>query len=226
MLLGRVTDTLDTSGTVREEREVNVSADEVRACLQSFAGKQKQIPPMYSALKKDGKRLYELARAGMTIEREARDIIIYDLKILSAELPRVSFEVTCSRGTYIRSLCDDAGRKLGCGACMEHLERTQVGAFTAEKAVRLPELEILSENGRLKEAVLEMTAAFPELNIVRAAEQADKPAHNGNAIPLEYLPGLSASAQRFWLEDSAGKLIGIYGVKRGMAHPVKMVYED
>ena len=134
MLLGTVTDTLDMEGSVLKRHDVTCSPDEVTKTVMSFAGKIEQIPPMYSALKVNGQRLYELARQGVTVERKKRSIEIYNIDIISIELPRVVFSVTCSKGTYIRTLCDDIGEKLGCGACMESLKRTASGRFKIEDA--------------------------------------------------------------------------------------------
>ena len=119
MLLGTVTDTQDISGEILEQREVTVTEEHVRAAVMSFVGDYSQIPPMYSALKVGGKKLCDLARAGVTVERAARQVKIHSITILSVELPRVAMCVECSKGTYIRTLCQDIGEKLGCGACME-----------------------------------------------------------------------------------------------------------
>ena len=113
MLLGVTTDTEDTTGTVLEKKDVDCNEEEIVEAIKSFLGDIKQIPPMYSALKKDGKKLYELAREGKVIEREARDIKIFRIDIKEINIPYVTFTVHCSKGTYIRSLCRDIGEKLG-----------------------------------------------------------------------------------------------------------------
>ena len=116
LLLGKSTDTQDITGTVLEEKSISGLTEEaVRKCIQAFIGEQEQIPPMYSALKVNGKKLYELAREGIEIERKARRITIHDIEILEVNLPRVRMSVHCSKGTYIRTLCNDIGEKLGCG---------------------------------------------------------------------------------------------------------------
>ena len=122
MLLGVTTDTEDTTGTVLEKKDVDCNEEEIVEAIKSFLGDIKQIPPMYSALKKDGKKLYELAREGKVIEREARDIKIFRIDIKEINIPYVTFTVHCSKGTYIRSLCRDIGEKLGCGGCMAQLK--------------------------------------------------------------------------------------------------------
>ena len=129
---------------------VQVTEEEVREAVRSFTGEQLQIPPMYSALKVNGKKLYELAREGKEIERKARKVQFYRIEILDLELPRVRMEVTCSKGTYIRTLCHDLGDKLGCGGCMERLERTRVGSFSREESITLSQVEALQKAGELE----------------------------------------------------------------------------
>ena len=126
LLLGKTTDTQDITGEVLEEK-VNRGTDrrKVREAIEGFIGDYEQIPPMYSALKVNGKKLYELAREGKVIERKARPVKILDIQILEIDLPKVRMEVSCSKGTYIRTLCHDIGEKLGCGGCMESLIRTR-----------------------------------------------------------------------------------------------------
>ena len=142
LCLGVVTDTQDITGRVLEQRDAaSVTEADVRAALPRFLGPQKQVPPMYSALKVDGRKLCDLARAGVTVERAARPVHIFSIEILSIELPRVRMRVCCSKGTYIRTLCQDVGEVLGCGACMESLLRTRVGEFALADAIKLSEVE-------------------------------------------------------------------------------------
>lgn len=138
--LGIVTDTYDKEGAVLRTSEVTSSEEEVISVINSFTGRIKQVPPMYSALKVNGQRLYSLARQGIEIERAARDIEIFSIEIIEMDLPFVVFDVTCSKGTYIRSLCYDIGEKLGCGGAMWALVRTRSGFFDIENSVRLEDL--------------------------------------------------------------------------------------
>ena len=134
LLLGKETDTQDISGTVLRVGETEgLTQEQVKDCVMSFVGEYDQIPPMYSALKVNGKKLYELAREGKTIERKSRKVEIKEIRILEMALPRVRMEVSCSKGTYIRTLCHDIGEKLGCFGCMESLLRTKVSRFEIEK---------------------------------------------------------------------------------------------
>lgn len=144
--LGIVTDTQDISGTVLEEKEVNITKEELIAAINSFIGKQKQIPPMYSAKKVDGKKLCDLAREGKVVERKAADIEIYNIDIVDITIDNAveaKIRVTCSKGTYIRTLCHDIGQKLGVGATMTSLIRTKSGDFEIGNALTLNEIEKL-----------------------------------------------------------------------------------
>lgn len=132
LLLGKVTDTQDITGEVlfeASDKAADLSPEAILAAVNSFKGRQQQLPPMYSAKKVGGKKLYELAREGKTVERKPAEICIYDIEVLSVDLPHVQLRVTCSAGTYIRTICHDIGQKLGCGACMETLTRTWVGTW-------------------------------------------------------------------------------------------------
>lgn len=134
MRLGKTTDTLDAEGEVTSEHEVNCTEEEIRTAAAEFVGEIQQIPPMYSAIKKNGKKLYELAREGIEIEREARAVTIYSIDVIDINGCDVTIDVHCSKGTYIRTLCDDIGARLGCGAYMTALTRTQSGMFSIENS--------------------------------------------------------------------------------------------
>lgn len=140
-LLGKTTDTLDITGQVTGQYDVDVSAEDVFAALDSFRGKIRQVPPMYSAVSVNGKRLYELARQGIEIERSTREIEIKKLELVSAENGEYVIDVLCSKGTYIRTLIDDMGRKLGCGAVMTALVRTSAMGFLLDECVELNDLQ-------------------------------------------------------------------------------------
>lgn len=146
--LGVITDTYDREGKILEESEVNASEEEIIKAINSFVGEIKQVPPMYSALKVNGKKLYELARAGIEIEREARPIVIYNIDIMEIKIPYIRFRVKCSKGTYIRSLCYDIGDLLKCGGMMWNLQRTATGQFHIEDAINIENLneENINEN--------------------------------------------------------------------------------
>lgn len=154
MLLGVTTDSQDMTGDILTRSEVNSSEAEVTEAVKSFIGGYDQLPPMYSAKKVNGKKLVDLARKGVEVERTPRFVNIMDIDIEKIELPRVTMNVTCSKGTYIRTLCHDIGQKLGCGAAMESLIRTRVGRFKIEDAITLEQLEKFRDEDRLEEVVI------------------------------------------------------------------------
>ncbi len=139
--LGLTTDTLDITGKVLSTAQVQVSDEALLGVLQGFLGPQMQVPPMYSALKKEGKKLYELARQGIEVERQPRPIEIKKIDLLTRNGVDFTIDVACSKGTYIRSLCDDIGQKLGCGATLTALERTATGGFVLEDCVTVEQLQ-------------------------------------------------------------------------------------
>lgn len=213
LLLGKTTDTQDTTGAVLSEQPVDCTEEEVRAAVMGFVGVYEQIPPMYSALKIDGKRLYELAREGKTVERKGRRIEIYEIEICSVELPRVTYRVKCSKGTYIRTLCQDIGEKLGCGGCMEHLLRTRSGSYGIDSALTLREIEEARDQDRLEAIVQPLESAFdyPKLTV---RPEGKKKIDNGNPMGAElfFETGQCApsSGQRYWVYDVQGELAAIY----------------
>ena len=147
MMLGVETDTYDLSGRVLERKSVNSTEEEIVGAINSFVGDIMQVPPMYSALKVNGKKLYELAREGKEVERKARPVTIFSIDILNISLPEVSIRIHCSKGTYIRSLCHDVGQKLGCGCAMKSLVRTRVSMFDISDARALDEIERIVKAG-------------------------------------------------------------------------------
>ena len=185
LLLGRSTDTQDTTGTVLAEKEVTCSEEEVRSCIASFIGEQEQVPPMYSALKVNGKKLYELARQGIEVERKARVITIEDIVIDEVNLPEIVMTVTCSKGTYIRTLCNDIGEALGCGGCMKSLLRTKVGAFELNESVRLGEIEEMRDAGELERIVKNTDSVFGHLPAFYLNGEAERLVRNGNPLHEE-----------------------------------------
>lgn len=183
LFLGQTTDTQDASGTVLETSDVsNLNESQVTEAVQSFVGEYAQIPPMYSALKVGGKKLYELAREGKTVERKARNVMIHSIKILRVDLPRVEMEVSCSKGTYIRTLCHDIGEKLGVGGCMESLLRVQVGCFVLADSLRLSEIQKAKEDGNLEKILQPIDSVFEQYRAVRIRPDQEKRLQNGNSF--------------------------------------------
>lgn len=223
LLLGCCTDTQDVTGQIVSSAPVTIVEEELVPIIESFVGDYLQTPPMYSAIKKNGKKLYELARAGVEIEREARKVVIRSIRILEISLPRVRMEVTCSKGTYIRTLCEDIGKKAGCGGCMEQLIRTQVERFCLSESRTLSEIEELAKAGQLLELILPVDACLSQYPALCTTPAADRLLHNGNAICAEEVQGdTPRETVRFY--DSAGRFIGLYAYEnaRGCYCPVKM----
>lgn len=188
LLLGKTTDTEDSSGKILTESEVNVTEQEVEEVIRSFVGEYDQIPPMYSAIKVNGRKLYELAREGIEIVRQPRPVVIHSIEILSMELPYVKIKVSCGKGTYIRSLCRDIGEKLGCGGIMDKLIRRSVNAtetgkvFTIENALRLDDIEDMVKTKSILEHILPIDSLFPFCEKYRVTEEGQKKLINGNIL--------------------------------------------
>ncbi len=168
MRLGLTTDTLDITGKVLSQNEVNVKKADVERALESFRGEITQVPPMYSAVKIGGKKLYELARAGKTVERPERKVTIYSVELTDCNEAENEYtiDVDCSKGTYIRTLCDDIGACLGCGAVMTALTRTKAAGFSLDMCYTLPELEKMKSEGELERAVIPVERAFESMDAV------------------------------------------------------------
>ena len=206
--LGVVTDTQDATGAVVETRSVNVTEADVRAALPRFIGEIWQTPPMYSAIKRGGKRLYELARRGESVEIAPRACRVDDVR-LTASLGdgRYRLEVDCGKGVYIRTLCHDIGAYLGCGGHMATLERTRAGVFTLENALTLEEVDALGAEG-LKARLLPMDAAISHLPAVRVEARHRAAVRNGMPLRPEWLdaPAPQAPALRVYV---GGEFAGI-----------------
>lgn len=221
--LGVETDTQDISGKILCTKEVLAGEEQVRQAVQSFLGNQMQIPPMYSALKVNGKKLYELAREGKIIERDPRPVVFYSLDIQKMELPFVEIEVRCSKGTYIRTLCHDIGNKLGCGGCMESLIRTGSGKFTLEQAFTLDEIQKYSQQGQLEEKIIKIEEILSEYPAIVSMPAGDRLLENGN--PLKYsLAENHVEKGQVRMYTSKGRFVGIYlcDSEKRCYFPVKM----
>lgn len=239
LLFGMTTDTQDITGTVLEEKDYSLLTEKkIEDCIQGYIGEYEQLPPMYSALKVNGRKLYELAREGKEVERKTRDVKIYSIQIRKIEIPRVSMEVKCSKGTYIRTLCHDIGQSLEVGACMESLVRTKVSRFEVRDSITLSQIEEYKKKGNIKDIVLPLDKMFQELPAFIVEQEYAALAYNGNILSQsavkykkEYLeahnlktldtekkdsekPYSEISGQlketRVRIYDEAGHFIGIY----------------
>lgn len=185
-VLGKTTDTLDITGKVTGECEVNVSRADVESALEKFKGVIKQIPPMYSAVSVDGKRLYDLARQGVEVERQARTVEIKSLELVDEINGEYVIDVVCSKGTYIRTLIDDLGRELGCGAVMTSLERTLAMGFTSEDCVTLGELQQRRDNNQgFDDLLINIEKILEPYDKAYVSEAQAKRFSNGGALALD-----------------------------------------
>lgn len=220
VILGATTTTEDATGELLETYPVNVSQQQIEEVVASFIGDYTQIPPMYSAIKVGGVRLYELARAGKVVERPSRNVKIYDCQItdwISEE--RFKIRVNCSKGTYIRTLCTDIGKSLGCGAHMGELLRTKVGTYTLDKSITLSQLDEQKQN--LDQLLHPIDSVFMSYPAYSVKESAEKAIVNGNPILLTELMGeLPSDDQMVRLYTEKDKFIGVYYIDQAKGYAV------
>ncbi len=234
LILGKVTDTYDITGEVVKENEFHVTEDELRDVIKEFVGTQMQTPPMFSARKVNGQKLYDLARQGIVVEREQKEITVYDISIESLvyredkEVVSAYITVHCSKGTYIRSICHDIGERLGCGACMGSLLRTKVGKFTIEDSKRIKELAELAEEGKFEELLIPADSMFPDYpKLEQLPDEADALLMNGNQIYLKQISKYDWMEQEkvlLRMYDHTGRFCAIYEYRKDKRYlqPVTM----
>ena len=231
MQLGVETDTQDLTGTVLKTGETSeLTEAEVRETIFEFQGEILQVPPMYSALKVNGKKLCDLARAGVTVERKARPVTIYEIQVECVELPYVTMTVSCSKGTYIRTLCHDIGQKLGCGAAMKSLVRLQAAGYRIEDAYKLDKLQELKENGTLKDVVTPIEHVFEVYPVLTAKPEFDIMLKNGNKMALQQFQETikPEPEMKVRVRMSDGRFAAVYEYREdlGLFRPSKMFLED
>lgn len=219
--LGTVTDTQDITGTVLAQNEANVTADELRAVLARFLGEQEQTPPMYSAIKVNGKKLYEIARAGGTAERKPRRIRIDALSLIGEDAGDWVLDVRCSKGTYIRALCDDIGAALGCGGCMSALRRTAAGEFTVDAAHTLDEVIAAANAGNAEELLIPVDTLFAAYPAWRASAAAERRIRCGNEVKAA---GLADGEYRVYSAET-GEFLMLGRAQDGTMKTVKSFFE-
>lgn len=224
--LGKTTTTQDNTGEILTTSKVIVSRDEILEVVNSFVGNISQVPPMYSAIKVGGKKLYELAREGKEVERKQRDVVINSITI-DEFIDNENFKITvsCSKGTYIRTLCSDIGEKLKCGACMGELVRTRSGNFYLENSITLKELDNLIINDNLNSVLLTMESILVDYQKYIVSEKANKFLYNGNKISFNYIENSKdiANFGKVLIHDKNNNLIGIYEVMDGYIKPLTML---
>ena len=214
--LGLTTDTEDTSGTVLSQQEVNISEEDFPRILPKFRGEIQQIPPMYSALKVNGQKLYDLARKGQTVERQPRPITIHELELLEFSGHQARLRVRCSKGTYIRTLCKDIGEALGCGGCMAQLRRITAGEYTIEEAVPLQQL---LDSGTPEQYLRSVDSMFRNYGSVTLTEKQEQRCRNGNAFTLKIADGT------YRVYSKTGDFLALSKVENGIMSTVKSFFE-
>lgn len=225
LLLGVTTDTQDAGGTVLSTRPVTCTEEEVREAVMSFVGTYAQVPPMYSALKVNGQKLVDLARRGIEVERKPREVEILSVEIGEMDLPRAVITVSCSKGTYIRTLCHDIGEKLGCGGCMESLLRIRSGSFLLEDAHRLSELSEAAAAGEPERYLVPTDACLMEYVAVTTLPEGDRPLSNGNPVDPELVVPFEGTEDALYrVYDSTGVFTGLYRLAGGKLRPEKMFF--
>lgn len=224
--LGKTTTTQDSSGDIIEEKIVNCSQDDIINVVNSFKGEIMQTPPMYSAIKIGGKKLYELAREGKEIERKQRKITIHNIEVTKF-IDKENFEITvlCSKGTYIRALCNDIGEKLGCGAHMSYLLRTRTGNFYINNAIKLDDIDKILEENRLNDILMPMDSVLVDYKKFNVYNKAGKFLYNGNKISFNYVKNKEDLKQdeKIIIYDEDNNLIGIYIVLQDCIKPLTML---
>lgn len=216
--LGITTDTEDTTGNILQQHPVNISKEALEQVLQGFLGEILQIPPMYSAIKIGGQKLYELARKGQSVERKPRKITIFELELLDGSADSWRIRVRCSKGTYVRTLCKDIGERLGCGGCMESLVRTKAGAYTLDEAVSLQEFLSRSEEERLS-ALRGIDTMFSSCPCVTAGKKQEALIRNGAAYKAACADG------EYRVYNEQGDFLMLGRCENGQMKTVKSFFE-
>ena len=214
--LGIATDTEDITGTVLEEKPVAVSKEQLLAALEQFRGDIQQVPPMYSALKVDGKKLYDLARKGQVVERKSRQITVFRLECLDFTGERARLLVHCSKGTYIRTLCKDIGQALGCGGCMAELRRVSAGAYTIADAVPL---QTLIQAEQPEQYLAPVDSMFQNYEKVVLTQNQEKRCRNGNSFSVTLPEGT------YRAYGQQGEFLMLAQVKDGVMSTIKSFFE-
>jgi len=215
LLLGVITDTEDTTGEILEKRQVCVTEADIFAVLPQFTGEIEQIPPMYSAIKMNGRKLYDLARKGQVVERKPRTVTIHSLDFLGLDGNQVRLKIHCSKGTYIRTLCKDLGEALGCGGCMAALRRVQAGEYTEETAVSLETLIGAENPEEYLKSVDTVFAKHPAVTLT--AKQALR-CRNGNAFSIDLPEGT------YRAYDEKGEFLMLAKVESGVMSTIKSFF--
>ncbi len=230
VVLGVATDSEDLTGAVIEQSAVNFDAEQIKNVVQGFVGEYLQTPPMYSAIKVNGKKLYELARKGEVVNREPRLMHIHSINIVATDVQTNTFvmDVVCSKGTYIRTLCVDIGKKLSVPACMGELTRARSGSFLIDKSITLEQLKQIVARGQAETVITKMEDAVLEIGKAYALEACHKKLYNGNVLSVSDVKSedLEKGFDKLFVHDKNNVLIGIYEVRKeeGLLKPLAVFY--
>lgn len=216
---GLRTDTEDTTGKILSETEADVGEDELKAVLEEFKGEISQVPPMYSAIKMKGQPLYKIARAGKEVERPARKITIDDIKIVGRDGGDYILDIKCSKGTYIRSLCRDIGERIGCGACMSALRRTEAGDFNISQAISIDDVQKAKDENRIDEILIPLDRLFEEYPACEVRGKALRLVKSGNIAKSELPNG------KYRVYSPDGEFLALVQVSNGKMETLKSFFE-
>lgn len=217
--LGITTDTQDTTGTILEEKPVTVTRGELEKALEGFQGETEQVPPMYSAIKHNGQRLYDIARKGGQVERRARKIKIHSLSVIGEREGDYLLDLCCSKGTYVRTICHDLGQLLGCGGCMSSLRRIEAGSFRVENALTLGQVQRWVDEGRAEELLLPVDSLFTQAKKCTANPAMEKKLRCGNAVRTAITDG------EYRVYSESGEFLLLGRVENGVMKTVKSFFE-
>ena len=217
--LGLRTDTQDISGNVISQEQTDIKNEELDRVLSCFVGEIEQTPPMYSAVRVNGKRLYELARKGIEVERKPRKITVYSIERKGRESGDIVLDIKCSKGTYIRTLCSDIGERLGCGACMSTLRRTEAGMFSVENAYTLDEVIREAEIGDVSSLILPTETIFSEYERITVSASAEAKVRNGNPVSF------SAQDGTYRVCSQQGEFLALGRCENGIIKTIKSFFE-
>lgn len=217
--LGLRTDTQDISGNVISQEQTDIKDKELDKVLSCFVGEIEQTPPMYSAVRVNGKRLYELARKGIEVERKPRKITVYSIERKGRESGDIVLDIKCSKGTYIRTLCSDIGERLGCGACMSALRRTEAGMFSVENAYTLDEVIREAEIGDVSSLLLPTESIFSEYERITVSASAEAKVRNGNPVSF------SAQDGTYRVCSQQGEFLALGRCENGIIKTIKSFFE-
>ena len=217
--LGTVTDTQDITGNILSQKTADISEEQLSAVLEGFRGEQLQLPPMYSAIKVKGRRLYDIARSGGETERQPRPITVHDISFSGRDGEDYVIDISCSKGTYIRTLCHDIGEVLGCGGCMSALRRTNAGGFSVSDAHTLAEVQRFADEGRTEELLLPVDSLFSGTNKCTVSSLSEKKIRCGNPVKTDAPDGV------YRVYSVTGEFLMLGRAEHGMMKTIKSFFE-